>query len=190
LYTSQHISPQLVLGFLDLGLFSAQKALKEKREIEKQGAIYVLSEMLNSPGIEISYDVYGKPYLEGSTLKISLSHSHQWLLAAVHQKEEVGVDIEQVKDKIKNIATRFLSEEELKHAMGDSERLTLYWAAKEAVYKAYGKKQIEFRSAIAVQPFAMQSEGEITATLFVKEEERFYKLYYRKHHQYLLAITL
>ena len=188
--SSQHISPQLVLGFLDLLDFSAQTGLQEKREIERKGAVFLLSKLLKNEQTELLYDDYGKPFLKGCSAHISLSHSHQWLLAAVHNTAEVGVDIEKVKDKIINIAPRFLSDAELPVTRNNPEQLTLYWAAKEAVYKAYGKKQLEFKSAIFIHPFEMQAEGELEATLRLKDQERLFRLYYKQYHQYQLAVTL
>jgi len=189
LYSIQHISPQLVLGFLDLKAFSEANALLEKREIEKKGALYLASQMLKKPDICISFDNHGKPFLNEYNCRISISHSHQWLLLAIHQTEEVGVDIELVKEKIKGIASRFLNEEEMAGAGSNLNKLTIYWAAKEAIYKAYGKKQIEFKSAIAINDFNLQNTGELNGKLLLADKTRSFKLQYQKHNEYWLVVT-
>ena len=33
------------------------------------------------------------------------------------------------------------------------EHLSVYWGAKEALYKAYGRKKLEFKQHILVEPF-------------------------------------
>jgi 4'-phosphopantetheinyl transferase len=190
LHSAQHISPQLVLGFLDLTAFSVKNGLQNKREIEKKGAAYLLSELLKKDDLSLNYDAYGKPFLDGVNYEISLSHSHQWLLAAVHESEAVGVDIELEKDKIKTIAPRFLSDMECMESGMDTNALTVYWAVKEAVYKAYGKKQVNFKEQIAVEPFELQEQGEVSASLILPNETKKYRLMYKKHHHYWFALTL
>lgn len=189
MYYTQHISQQLVLGFLDLKAFSEARELQEKREIEKKGALYLISQMLKKPDICIFFDEYGKPFINDFDCRISISHSYQWLLLAIHQVEQVGVDIELVKEKITGIANRFLNEEEIHAAGNDPDKLTIYWAAKEAIYKAYGKKQIEFKSAIVITDFNLQASGELRGTLFLADKAHSYKLHYQKHHQYWLVVT-
>ncbi len=102
--------------------------------------------------VECLYDDFGKPYLKGINKHISVSHSEEWCSAMVSDKS-CGVDIQVYTDTIQRISNRFLSESELSEIAKVKSKLQvlhLYWGAKECMYKAYGKRKLEFRSHIYV----------------------------------------
>lgn len=111
---------------------------------EEQGAIY--------RGLQ--KDEFGKPHLTGSPWHISLSHTAGWAAAVLHRSRPVGIDIEPIREQFKRVVPRVLSESELAHAAGDPNRLAVYWCAKEALYKLYGKRQLTFREHLHIEPFA------------------------------------
>jgi 4'-phosphopantetheinyl transferase len=124
-------------------------------------AARILTEMLTGDKEEeIQYDKFSKPNLKNSDYKISISHSHN-LLAVMLAEKEVGIDIEIIKQKILNIREKFMSPDELNSVRKDitAERATLYWCAKESLYKLYGKKELEFKKHLPVEPFEYQGEG-------------------------------
>jgi len=99
-------------------------------------------------------DEFGKPYLENSFYDISISHSREYVtvMAAPHA---VGIDIQKMVSKIESIVPKFLSQKEqgtLKEA-NRLEHLHVYWGAKEALYKAYGRKKLDFKQHILIEPF-------------------------------------
>lgn len=108
-------------------------------------------------------DAYGKPYLENSPFQISISHSHE-TAAVIAAPCLVGIDIQLLTPKIEKVAHKFLSTTEIQsiHPSYTLAHLHVYWGAKEALYKAYGKKELDFRNNIFVEPFEYVSE---TATL-------------------------
>lgn len=80
----------------------------------------------------------GAPYIEGSELYISVSHSLDYAAMAVSRHPGIGVDIEQLRPaQLQRVASRFLSERE-QAEYSTPDRLLWAWAAKEAVYKAAG----------------------------------------------------
>lgn len=99
-------------------------------------------------------DVYGKPYLENSHFHISISHSHQ-LAAVIAAPHLVGIDVQLVVPKIERIAPKFLGQAELDSIQSahKMEHLHVYWGAKEALFKAYGKKELNFIKHILITPF-------------------------------------
>jgi phosphopantetheinyl transferase len=99
-------------------------------------------------------DSFGKPHLINSRCHISLSHTGGWAAAVLHQTRPVGIDIEPVRDQFRRVVPRVLSEPEIVDAAGDPNRLAVYWCAKEALYKLYGKRQLTFREHLHVEPFA------------------------------------
>jgi len=99
-------------------------------------------------------DEYGKPYLDNSFFEISISHSRE-LVCVLAAPQAVGIDIQKLVTKIESIAHKFLREEEM-DSLSKSDRLEhlhVYWGAKEALYKAYGRKQLNFKEHIFVDPF-------------------------------------
>lgn len=127
--------------------------LKGRRPIEYLASRYVLHVM---SGREIRgaclKDEFGKPYLEGSKYHISFSHSHDYI-AVIAGPKEVGVDIQIILDKIERIAHKFLNPHEEDGIFDDRlNHLHFFWGAKESLYKAYGRKKVEFNQDLLVEP--------------------------------------
>ena len=90
-------------------------------------------------------DQYGKPFLDGSNQFISFSHSEDLVAVAVSDVP-VGIDIQLGVEKIARISHKFVNSEEASFANRDLlTNLHLIWGAKEAVFKAYGRKEVDFR---------------------------------------------
>ncbi len=106
------------------------------------------------------YDKHGKPYMHGSALEISMSHSHEYVSVMIGPKP-IGIDIQKIVSKIYRIKKKFLSEEEQIIAGGDHEIESLHvmWGAKECLFKAYGKGQLPFATHIRLSPFFYNEKG-------------------------------
>ena len=111
---------------------------------ESQGLVYA----------GLQKDEFGKPHLIGSPWHISLSHTSGWAAAILHRSRPVGIDIEPIREQFTRVVPRVLSVDEIAHAAGNPHRLAVYWCAKEALYKLYGKRQLTFREHLHVEPFA------------------------------------
>ncbi len=116
--------------------------------------------IIGEKNIRIVYDEYNKPSLHGSNLHISLSHSHD-LLGFIVDEAATGIDIEIIKPKIFNIKHKFMSKMELLSLQeeNNAEQLTVYWCAKESLYKLYGKKELEFKENLPIEPFKYEEKG-------------------------------
>lgn len=99
-------------------------------------------------------DEFGKPYLDNSFYEISISHSRE-LVSVMAAPQAVGIDIQKLVGKIESIAHKFLRTEEAESLSTSNhlEHLHVYWGAKEALYKAYGRKQLDFKKNIFIEPF-------------------------------------
>jgi len=98
-------------------------------------------------------DSAGKPYWPGDPLHFSVSHTKNWAIGMI-SSVPCGIDIEKPQHRVSRVISRVCSDTEL--AMINEERnrmlsATLFWCAKESVYKAYGKEGIDLRSAITVE---------------------------------------
>lgn len=184
----EDINADIRLGMLDFEEFSLQNDTISKRDMEQKGVLFLIKEMLKTYDFRIVYDAFNKPFLEGRQEQISISHSHKWLAIAMHTNKDIGVDIELVRDKVINIKHKFATAEELNYAGSDSNILTLLWSAKEAIYKTYGKKNVEFKK-ICIKPFQLKTDGEIFGSLQIDNEVRNYQLLYKKEGEYFLALV-
>lgn len=118
-------------------------------------------------------DEHGKPFLENSLLDISISHSRE-LVAIMAGAESVGIDIQKVVGKIERIAYKYMRDEELASLKDETrlEQLHIYWGAKEALYKAYGRRALEFKVHILIEPFELTDLSGQTTGRVVKDDFR------------------
>ncbi len=137
-------------------------------------------------------DEHGKPHLEGSPFEISISHSWN-MAAAIAAPYSVGIDIQVLVPRIERLAHRYMRPEEIASLQGGNriEQLHIYWGAKEALYKAYGRRALDFSTHIHVHPFIYRPEGGLFTGEVQKEEfHRFYELHYQMEGNYMLVYGL
>ncbi len=184
-----NIKKGLFFGLLDLKAFSAIHKLTAKRDIETAGKNYLISKLLDDSR-EIVYDEKGKPYLTDDPRHISISHSHNKLAVIVNETEATGIDIELIRDKVLKIKHKFLSESELNETGSDVEKLLIYWAAKETLYKIYGLKEVDFISHLFVNPFNKHNLGTIIGEINLPEFKKTFELNYQLLDEYILVYAL
>ncbi len=92
-------------------------------------------------------------------LRFNLSHSHGRMLIAVARGQDVGVDLEQMRDKVEvvKLAERFYAPSEYQEIMGRSgfdqvQQFYRYWVAKEAVLKGQGAGILSLRECEILTP--------------------------------------
>ncbi len=140
----------------------------------------------------IQKDTMGKPTLEHNTYNISISHSRNHI-AVIKSNKLVGIDIQHEEEKIVRIQHKFISERE--HSMIDPNHLLssyhIFWGAKECMYKAYGKREIEFRDHMHLYPFKYyQTQLELSGWLRKSETDQNYNIYTDKLDHYYLSYAI
>lgn len=138
-------------------------------------------------------DEFGKPHLENSKLQISISHTEN-LSAAVANFQPCGVDVQVFVNKIARLAPRFMNEEEISF-LTDANRLIfqhLIWGAKEAMYKAYGRREVDFREHLLVDLEGIPLEKGHTKGYLKKDDlQKVYELDYRIFEgNYMLVVAV
>lgn len=138
--------------------------------------------------IEIHKDIFNKPtlYIDGEKYFISISHAHLYVGVMVSKTHEIGLDIEQTDDRINRVANKFMNEAE-KQFGHSIEHKTLIWSAKEAVYKWYGKKELDFRGNMEVQPFVVKNNGTFHCKLHKNETQHLLPVHYYSVDDYFIA---
>jgi 4'-phosphopantetheinyl transferase len=183
----QEISRDILIGLLDLRAFAAHEGFLLKREIEKQGTVFLLDEMMKGRAYKLEYTAENKPFFKGNNDHLSISHSHDQLAIIINKKENTGIDIELVRDKILRVRHKYLNDAEQAFAGTHIENLISIWGAKEAMYKAYGLKGVDFREQMQVELFTGDTlHGEINAGNSVKR----YLLKREKIEDYILVYIL
>ena len=107
----------------------------EKRKTEYLATRLLLKHILNKK-TEIIYHDHGRPVLKNQILKISISHSANFVSIIISEKN-IGIDVEQVNRNVEKVANRFMSIQELKDVQncGDVQKARiLYWGAKESIF--------------------------------------------------------
>ncbi len=134
-------------------------------------------------------DEYGKPHLENSVYQISISHSRK-LAAVIAAPEPVGIDIQKLVPKISRIEHKFMRAAEIDSLEDETrlEHLHVYWGAKEALYKAYGRRQLDFRIHILIEPFAYDLKvGRCRGKIIKDDFSADYELWYSRLEDYILV---
>ncbi|HYG01716.1 MAG TPA: 4'-phosphopantetheinyl transferase superfamily protein [Chryseosolibacter sp.] len=134
-------------------------------------------------------DDFGKPYLAGHSLHISLSHSFPYVAAVIHRSTSVGIDLEQRKSKLLRIAPRILNERELADAGDDITKHCIYWCAKEALVKIHGKKDLTFAENLLVDPFNLANDGHINGRILANTIDETIALRYHVYDNFVVVLN-
>ncbi|QGY42432.1 4'-phosphopantetheinyl transferase superfamily protein [Maribellus comscasis] len=160
--------------------FEMFSSIRRKKEFI---AVRLLLQKLLGKKAEILYEDSGRPLLKNSTTNLSISHSGD-LAVVFLSKKRIGIDVEDSKRKIENIAQRFLHEKEKSFVKdcGNPQKATiLLWCAKEAIFKCSEKQGIDFRSEIFIPPFALLKEKKFKGEKVRENENITYQL---QHFEY------
>ena len=115
---------------------------------EQLGSSILLNDILenyffmDTTKVEYIYNEFGKPYIKDSNLYFSLSHSNGVIALAV-SKEEIGLDIELIKDVKDNLAHKVMNEAEynIYKGLSKNDKISYFyevWTSKEAYVKKLG----------------------------------------------------
>lgn len=141
-----------------------EKIQNVKRIKEWLAARAILLSLCQEMGINykgIYKDEHSKPHLIGLPFHISISHSFPYATALINKEYPCGIDIEKAKPALFHVAHRFLNDVEMKEIPRDASYLCSAWAAKEVLFKIYGRKNLIFKKNLSLSPYELKPEGEI-----------------------------
>jgi 4'-phosphopantetheinyl transferase len=166
--------------------------IKGHRRLEWLAVRYLTSQLLGGQSGAMVKDEFGKPHLLHVPLQMSVSHSNG-LAATILSKTLTGIDIQKIVPKIERIANRLLRAEERAVLRPETrmEHLHVYWGAKEALYKAYGRRELDFSSNILIEPFLFDLENGTCRGRVVKGTfDHWFDLRYQQLEDYILVYAL
>ncbi len=135
-------------------------------------------------------DEFGKPYLIPQNSEINYSHTAKRLFWGDHPTLRIGVDIETLRPQLTKIKHKFCREDELTFIPCENELpyLLAIWSAKESMYKAYGKKEVDFKDHMQICEFNLKNEGSIEANFLLVSNFKMI-VYYRWTGEYMFTWT-
>jgi 4'-phosphopantetheinyl transferase len=149
--------------------FDLTKFKTEKRKKEFLASRLLVQEI--SQNTIITYNEFGAPELDNGKY-ISISHSKE-MVAIIISEQQVGMDVEQISEKVLHLSSKFVSEKNLKNL--SKEKATLIWCCKEAVFKWHQTGGVDFIKDIIIPEFSAKEKGEIAIQFKNKELNLNYK---------------
>ena len=159
--------PKQVLSEPELSYFKRFSYPKRRREwlggrIAAKAAMLELNKPDRMHGrlqqLSILPDDHGRPIADTmEDISISISHSGRFAVGLAVRRETCGIDLQQISSKLPGLTDRFASSRELTvlagvPVLGDqTTRLTMLWAAKEALKKSLLHDQPAIFSGIKLQ---------------------------------------
>lgn len=126
---------------------SASRFQNDKRRREHLAWRRVVRNELGR-GVAIDYNEVGAPTVDIPNTHISVAHGGERVAVAIAD-ERVGVDIENLDRNYERVKSRFMSPTE--EALSDMEEWpAMVWTAKEAIYKLYGKREVDLTEDIHI----------------------------------------
>lgn len=169
---------------------SIQSSGRKKQWLAVRHALHDLSG--ETQRLHTRKDTFGKPFFPESNQFFSLSHTKDHVAVLLHNKD-CGIDIERKRKQIIKIAPRFLSSDELKNIPEDDniKYSTIYWCCKEAIYKAYGKRELDLREEIKIESLEKKDDFfRSNAIIYKNGIEIQYKIMAMEYDQNIMAIAI
>ncbi len=167
---------------------------KEKDKLLSLGAELLLNYAVQQyfPGVvepvKYYYNKNGKPFIEGNPVYFSLSHSGNYSACAISDNE-IGIDIELMRDINLNIAKKFFTQKEYEYIISKPEKRIEHffdiWVLKESYMKATG-----YGLSLGLRNFSfiIDDSGKIDVFLDKGEKQIFNFLKFLIDDKYKLAI--
>lgn len=163
--------------------------LKRLEFLAGRALIRSLLQLWDLPYHGLIKDAFGKPFLNNSGIHISLSHSYPYVAAVVHRHRNVGIDLEQPKEKLLKVAPRILAADELKDAGDNVVKHCVYWCAKETLIKIHGKKDLVLSKNLLVAPFPLRESGQLIGRIIANDRETAIPLEYYVYDNFVVAVS-
>lgn len=130
------------------------------RKIHWLAARVALKHIFNNIGEDyfgLYKNEFGKPLLIENDYNISISHCENYAVAALNKNYPIGIDIQKFEEKLDQVKTKFLSNDELLYNNMTISKLCVLWSAKEAIYKLISSNKISLKKDIIIKNFNLDN---------------------------------
>lgn len=140
----------------------------------------------------ISYKPSGKPYFTDCSAYLSISHTKGYVAVIVSKSREVGIDIEQRRDRVLKVAHKYVREDERSFFFPDDEvtSLLLIWSAKEVMFKCLDESEIDFREHLYVQLPTEQKDAYMSCSEFRTQSTHHFRIHFLIHPDFVMTWTI
>jgi len=182
----EELSSQLEL--CELGEKQLKIITSPEKRLEWMASRILVAQLAND-NRAVRYRGNGKPFLEGSELDLSISHTVGLAAVVTTSVSKAGIDIEIPSARISRVAHRFLHEEEESFIPpGEKEKyLALIWCAKETLYKMANQPGLIFKDDLRIEPFTANPKGVLSCMIYRDGNKDSYGLHYMVNDGYCLV---
>ena len=172
----EELLTQLSLNPEDMARYEEMSNPNRKRQW--LGCRLALKTILQTKELDIRYDKNGKPGLATHPGNISFSHCGEYAAAIYAPSSAVGIDLEEIRERIRKLASRFLSQKEmeLQRAENPETFFTLCWSCKEAAYKIHGDPGIDLKHDIIIEAIDYLCKVQGNVKVSIRHPEKEYRI--------------
>lgn len=130
-----------------------------RRDAERRTALELVRRLTGQADATIGHTAWGAPFIEQyPDISLSVSHSRRLAAVAIDPTRPIGLDIEEPREQLHRVASRFLAADELAilESITDREALTFElvqaWTIKEALVKISGENVPDLRRDLRALP--------------------------------------
>ncbi len=174
----QSLLPKTWLDALDLGKVRTHNL-----------AARVLAHQVKPDFSPIEKDEHGKPYFESANHKISITHAGEYAGFMLTEKRECGIDLEEITERVRKIGNKFMRADEELFLKEDLRGLYTLWCAKEAMYKYYGLRELDFKNHMKLDYQKLAEKGTLTGHILKNDYTITLELDYEFFDNYLILHT-
>jgi phosphopantetheinyl transferase len=148
------------------------------------------------PIADIQIATNSRPFLQNEAFHFSISHCGFYAAAIVSKSKAVGIDVEIQTPKLLKLQQKFLSQQEIEQFglrisnEANIVMLTILWSAKEALFKWWGKGEIDFKQHLYIHPFQLQQQGVIKGIFSAHAIQEQIKMQYYVFEKFVLVYTV
>ncbi len=135
----------------------------------------------------IEKSIFGKPYLQNAALQYSISHSENFV-AIAEAALPCGIDIQVPTGTIDKIAHRIMHESDWQELEKNKLDTTLFWSAKEAIFKAWEKGNLAGKN-IRLHDFKEVSEARGSVIVEERKQKRYF-IFYEKNLDFTIVLAV
>jgi phosphopantetheinyl transferase len=147
-----------------------------QKRLQHLGGRYLLSFLFPSfDKAAIAIAASKRPFLPDGSHQFSISHCTQYAASLVSTSCRVGIDIEEITERVHKIRHKFLhaSEHEMLEKNASeiltlTTQLTILWSCKEAIFKWWGAGNIDFSAQMILDQMPVAQDGILQARFIEK----------------------
>ncbi|PCJ64522.1 MAG: hypothetical protein COA58_12330 [Bacteroidetes bacterium] len=153
-------------------------------------AARVLAHQVRPDFAPLEKDEYGKPYFESEDHKISITHAGKYAGFMLTEKRDCGIDMEEITERVRRIVKKFVRKDEEDYLDEDLKGMYAIWCAKEAMYKYYGLKSLDFKQHLKLDYQKLEETGTLVGHINKEEYNQRLELDYEFFDNYLIVHTV